>query len=222
MATYVKNGIIDDAQEIVAMKMPVMSKIIDVLPDKSVKDDATLSAVIDAIDAGETSYSGVSANDFARIKEARNIKAEMINPVMLIPKHASNKDIAKAFVAYLFSDRAQKIAAQATGGIPILPYGYIPNDEDMGFEISSYVKSVLALQKNSVICDVSQNNNAFKTATQLNWFFDDSVIGSNPLAKAFFINANCPTKDLIVNKTISHFSNGWDIMVDTYRGFIGE
>ncbi len=54
------------------MKVPVISSIVEKLEDSSMSDK-TLSAIIDAVDAGATSSELCSENDFNRIKEARNI-----------------------------------------------------------------------------------------------------------------------------------------------------
>lgn len=58
-----REGLIEQnghADTIKIMRTPILSSIIDTLPRKSIKDDATLSKVVAAIDEGKTSYSGVS------------------------------------------------------------------------------------------------------------------------------------------------------------------
>ena len=69
IADIVNNG--GKAYNVQMMKTPVISAIIDRLT--TVKDDATLSKVVKAVDAGADSFEGVSEDDFKIIKEARNI-----------------------------------------------------------------------------------------------------------------------------------------------------
>ena len=72
--------------------------------------DETLAEVIRAVDAGKTEYAGVSANDFARIKEARQmISCGTMNHSVAIPKNAKNIDNAKAFLVFMVSDLGQSI-----------------------------------------------------------------------------------------------------------------
>ena len=60
--------------QIKMMKTPVLSSVIEKCDTINDDDDATLSAVIAAIDNGATSYAGVSETDFAYIAEARNMQ----------------------------------------------------------------------------------------------------------------------------------------------------
>ena len=97
------------------MKTPVVSAIINKL--STVKDDATLAAVVRAVDKGETSYTGVSAEDFKVIKEARNILYSVGNyHTAVIPSYAKNMDLAKDFLKYLATDKANEIYTEKTCG----------------------------------------------------------------------------------------------------------
>jgi ABC-type glycerol-3-phosphate transport system substrate-binding protein len=90
------------------MKTPVVSSIIEKC--STINDDATLSKVIAAIDNGETSYSGVSEKDFNKIVTAR--KYEVTNAPSLeicIPKNCDQKEGAKEFVKFFYSDKGLKI-----------------------------------------------------------------------------------------------------------------
>ncbi|MBQ6922651.1 MAG: hypothetical protein IJQ66_06140 [Clostridia bacterium] len=59
------------------MKTPVISAIVKILPDRSVSNERELCALINAIDAGDTSLEGtgysVTQNDYDRVKDARNL-----------------------------------------------------------------------------------------------------------------------------------------------------
>ena len=114
-------------KDVRAMKMPVVSKITERLT--TVNDDDTLRAVIDYVDGTtSTKPAGVSDEDITVVAEARGMVAELICRSFVVSKNAKNKDDILDFLAYLCSDRAQKIAAQATQGFNVLPYGYTPTD----------------------------------------------------------------------------------------------
>ena len=117
-------------QNFKVMKTPVISAIVDNLTD--VKSDKMLSQVIDVIDQvidGEIEVSEVQnadgtykigeksicAEDWARVYEARNMIWENYSQHgICIPKYASAKEGAKKFVAFYFSDEAQKIMNDMT------------------------------------------------------------------------------------------------------------
>lgn len=92
------------------LKTPIISSIIDVLPDKTVTDDAMLSAVITAIDNGQTSYVNVSENDFNYLVEARKLYYSAgFNQQMYIPTSALHTDRAKDFMLFIASEEGSDI-----------------------------------------------------------------------------------------------------------------
>lgn len=127
------------------MKPPVVSDLIDILPDGSVADDAELSALIDAVDAGSTALKGegyeVTQADYDRVKEARcMIYSATYNYPVCIPNYISEtqRELAKDFLVFYFSDATQAIIAEHNGGTAA-PYGYQPGTEGMsGFLQSRY------------------------------------------------------------------------------------
>ena len=97
------------------MKMPVISAITHRTP--SIKDDATLSAVVDYVDGITAELpAGVTEADANIVREARNMVGELVCREFVITKNANHKDVIKDFLAYLTSDRAQRIAAQNCNG----------------------------------------------------------------------------------------------------------
>ncbi|MBR3864124.1 MAG: hypothetical protein IKJ19_03275 [Clostridia bacterium] len=110
------------ADTVKLMSMPVISAIINKTP--SITNDQMLSAVVEAIDAGETSYAGVTAEDFAIVKEAREV-VYSIGPGhnACIPSTAVGKDPAVDFLRYMATDKAQEIYIRATNGAT-LPFEY--------------------------------------------------------------------------------------------------
>ena len=95
----------DKIYDIRFMKYPIISAIIEVLPDHTIADDATLAAVVRAIDAGETSYTGVSDADFRYIAKARSVVKTNPDLDCCIPAYADSKDIATDFLIYSASKR---------------------------------------------------------------------------------------------------------------------
>lgn len=116
----IKNG--KTPANIKMMRMPILSSIIEKTP--SIKDDATLSAVVSAIDNGEKSYEGVTEKDFAKIKEAREV-IYSIGPLhnVAIPSYANGKEPAKDFIRFMATDIAQEIYIKETEGAS-LPFKY--------------------------------------------------------------------------------------------------
>lgn len=78
--------------------------------------DAKLVAIIDAVDAGKTSLEGVSANDFAKVKEARGCKAVLGGHVAYVPGYADAKDLAKDFLLFMASDKGIETFMRSTEG----------------------------------------------------------------------------------------------------------
>ena len=91
------------------MRTPVISSIIDHCD--TIEDDAELSALIDAIDNGDTALEGtgytVSQADYDRIKYARSLMTNNFNAhTACIPNYSTAKEGAKKFLQYFYSDEA--------------------------------------------------------------------------------------------------------------------
>ncbi len=105
--------------DITYMRMPVISAIVEKLSYRNGSDymsDEMLSDVIKAIDGGETSFSGVSENDFKKIKDARSMLQKSTGHEAFIPAYASAKDLAKDFLRFLATDAACRKFSETTGG----------------------------------------------------------------------------------------------------------
>ncbi|HBS02374.1 MAG TPA: hypothetical protein DEA63_00660, partial [Firmicutes bacterium] len=86
------------------MKTPVISSIVEKLQDKSMSD-STLSDIIREIDGGATSSSKCSDEDFARIKQARNlVYNNSAEQRIFVPKYSNALEGAKEFLKYFFKD----------------------------------------------------------------------------------------------------------------------
>lgn len=139
------------------MKTPVISSIINNLEDSSIKDDATLSKVVTAIDEGKTAYDGVSAKDFAKIKEARNVTSSMSNfHLAYVPAYSSSLSLAKDFLLFSATDEAINIYKKEVNG------GFAPFSttyDESGFTDTE--KSVAAVNKNANYVFYSKKNRLF-------------------------------------------------------------
>jgi len=142
--------LLQNPQNVGMMRSPVISKIIEKLD--TVTTEAQLSAVIKAVDEGKTSYDGVSEKDFATIRDARLMGYTATpNYPIGIPSYLpeKTKQLAKDFLVYLYSDRAQKIYASELQGLT-MPAGFnVLNDSSV--KVSDFVKSRLEAFGNDMI-----------------------------------------------------------------------
>jgi len=122
------------------MKTPIISAIINKTP--SIKDDDKLAEVVKAIDEGKTSVEGVDAKDFQTVKDAREvIVSDGSRHAAVIPTTSKAKGVAKDFLAYMATDRANAIYAQNTRG-STLPYkNFDITKTDMYATLSTLQKS---------------------------------------------------------------------------------
>ncbi len=213
MLPYIKDGIVQE-QDVQMMKMPVNSSIIDRTP--SIKDDATLSAVIDYVD-GTTKEcpKGVKEADVEIVKEARNMMAELVCREWVITKTAQNVPEIKEFLAYITSDKAQKLAAKAANGLNVLNYGYVPTTEDMGFEVSNYTKSIQEITKDAVVVDFGKFDKPLGRFMGLAWYKDNKASGGT-------LSANLYTKQAVSSKdiyesTITSYKSTWADRMEQYK-----
>ncbi len=135
---------VGDPQTIKMMKMPVISSIVETLENKTMTDD-TLSKVVAAIDAGATSYDGVSEKDFKKIAAARNMTYSLTyDHPFGIPTNSRKQDKAKDFIKYMLSDYGQSIYAKHLNGLS-MPFGY----QAESTTVSTFVQSRLDCYDNS-------------------------------------------------------------------------
>lgn len=109
----------EDEIDVSCMKTPIISSIVETLEYRNGTDymsDAMLSEVISAIDSGAESYDGVSANDFARLKEARSMYQGRSGHVAWVPVYSEEVDLAKDFLKYMTTDEAIRIFTTSTKG----------------------------------------------------------------------------------------------------------
>lgn len=115
------------------MKVPVISAITEKCT--TIENDAELAALVRAIDAGETNLAGdgydVNEKDFAKVSEARNFfYAGGEGAAGVVPINARNKQIAKRFLSFMYSETGIQQHAASKAGC-ILPV------KELNFKLSS-------------------------------------------------------------------------------------
>lgn len=211
MTDYVKDGIIQQ-QDVRMMKMPVISAIIDRTP--SIKDDATLAAVVDYADGKGQLPEGVTQEDAAIVTEARNMMAELVCREFVVTKNAQNKEDILHFMAYLTSDRAQLIAAQNCNGLPVLNYGFVPTEEELGFAFTEFTRSVYDILDTAIVVDIAKFDKPVNLSVGLSWYKDTTVSGGTLSGNLYIKNAL--TAEEIYESTLQAYAGTWQDRIEQF------
>lgn len=212
MAPYIEDGIIPE-QDVRMMKMPVISAITD--RTETINDDVTLSAVVDFVDGtAAQAPAGVSEADIEIVREARSMMAELVCREFVITKDAQNKEEIKEFLAYLTSDRAQMVAARSCNGLPVLNYGYVPTEEDMGFAVSEYTKSAHEIASQATIVDIAKFDKPRGRFMGVSWSQDNTTSGGT-LCKNLYTRQALGA-DEIYQSTYTSFVSLWKDRMEQY------
>lgn len=132
------------------MKVPVISAIKEKCT--TIADDAELSALVKAIDAGSTALKGtgydVNQADFDKVYEARTFfYAGSEGATAVIPVNARNKQIAKRFLTFMYSEAGIEAHASAKAG-NILPV----KDFDVNLSMdNSFMESCYSIMLNNEV-----------------------------------------------------------------------
>ena len=221
LSPHVEDGTVDE-QEYGIMKMPVISDIVKTLEYRKdsgdYMDDGMLSDLIAAIDNGATSFEGVSAKDFDRVKEARNMVMAQICSEIVVPKikdESKREDIIK-LLRYLTSDRASEISVKSTGGISMFDFGYKPDYEKLDITPSALVEDYNNQSSYAVIMDYACVNKPFKQVTQLSWYRNKSgsLVQEVYGGSAYKINE-------AYQKNYDFFDGVWDTYIQQYKEMTG-
>lgn len=107
--------------------------------------DEKLSRIIEAIDAGENVFDGVSSEVFNRVKEARSYTYTLANSqIGFVTECSVNKDMAIDFLRFMYSDEGLQIVLNETKS-------YIPTVNSSSFtstqELSAFRKSVNVISR---------------------------------------------------------------------------
>lgn len=185
-AEMLENGGGFDGTKFDMMKTPVISSIIETLPNKSISTDAKLHEVIEEIDAGKNfsqanlSFS-CSEADYNRVKEARNMMASVGCSVgMYMPSCSTKKAEAKQFIQYFYSDEAMQIWASVNRNELSTTYSdeNIPNNANYYDGWSAWDKSVKEHYQNAGIrIGEFRSRSDFYVKNNLSIFIDIDCIG---------------------------------------------
>ena len=207
--TEMSGALASQPADIRMMKPPILSDLIDILPDGSVADDAELSALIDAIDAGSTALQGdgyeVTQPDFDRVKEARSmIYSATYNYPVCIPNYISDtqKQLAKDFLVFYFSDATQKLIAEYNGGTAA-PYGYQPETDSMSDFLKSRYECIS--EDTIVICENPKSRLCYRGGLN-----DMPAAGSNYI-DSLLIAGTVPSK--LLEDSYKQLVENWDTML---------
>ena len=149
-------------QDIRMMKTPVISALVDKLSfyteyeggepkdfyglsaEKRGLYDEKLDGIIRYVD-GDSSVkpSYASDEDVTIVKNARNTYDSLsFMHGAAIPSTSGNKELAKRFLIYLYSDKAQRIYCETLKGL-VMPYGYdYSSDPAFNGQVSGFMRSV--------------------------------------------------------------------------------
>lgn len=195
-------------QNIKAMKTPVLSSIIDKCA--TINDDKTLSAVISAIDAGKTSYDGVSKEDFNRIATARKLEVSNAPGLEIcIPNYSEEMEGAKEFVKFFFSDKGLKIWFDTVGIRQFASF----DDESIVLDtskLSVFQKSQLELAEKSSPVAEGRPHSAHKIFISGNASLVGSY-GNGTYAKALYLTGENAMSASDVWENIKDYANkNWE------------
>ena len=223
IAPLLADGVIEE-QEYGMMRVPVNSNIVKYLSYRDGTEymsDATLSAIVKAIDDGETSFSGVSSEDFEKVKSARKMAINQICSEIVVPtiKDASKKaDIIK-ILRYLATDRAQKITAEATGGLNMLAFGKRVNESDITVKQTRFVKEFNEIAKDVIPVDYAHINKIFPQIVTVKWYY---IPGGGRLSSYCYTNSAPQSAAKMYESLYANLSGTWKNHVKTYLDSVVE
>ncbi|MBR2506492.1 MAG: hypothetical protein IKB70_06175 [Bacilli bacterium] len=162
---------------IIMMQAPVVSSIKKKCT--TIADDAELSKLIDAIDAGSTALVGngydVNQADYNTVAEARNIVySQMNNHIVFSPVYSNAKTLIKKFLLYIASDEGiQTYYDNVDPGVLPLNYEYpTTNDAFTNSVVKLYNKRHIAKGYGTMLyC------NGVVTATTINSGYYEALMG---------------------------------------------
>lgn len=197
--------------EIRMMPIPIISDIIKVVPDKSITDDAELSALVKAIDGGATSFDGVTQKDFNRVMEAYNLynTGEAFSPIV-IPSYSDATELAKDFIRFMATDEFARIYAKNTGGGSTSFYFDVEKEDPELYNTFSGMQKdriQFVKGKSSILCYKTSNYQiVYRTSyANLGKGFELSYMSEN--------KSDRKTSKDCIDEQIAEFTRNWDMML---------
>ena len=235
LAPLVEDGTVNKC-EYGVMRVPVASSIVkqlefvgDNAKYEGKMNDATLSAIIKAIDEGKdyaatkAAVEGIDAlteKDFDRIYEARKMIVSSAYSNIVVPKikDESKREAIYEVLRYFASDRAQKVSAEATGGIGMMPFGKF-NESELTTEVSRFIKENNAIGNDMIFVDNARVDNLFNVHVTVKWLHHQGGISA-------YLYSNKPediaTPAEMYNQTYAYLESIWDGNIKAYKTALSE
>ena len=215
-----KEGVIKP-QEYGVMRVPVASSIVKYLEDSDMTD-AELSAIIEAIDNGATSFDGVSEKDFAKIYQARKMAINQICSEYVIPKikaeNESKRQAIYKFAAFLMSDKAKLVVAQKLGGLSLF-MGADLTPSELGFEPNRFVKEFNAIGGDSIVVDYRHINKLFPVHVPIKWYY---IPGGGRLSSYCVTKSEAQSADQMFNMLYNSVNSAWKTGIAAYEAALSN
>jgi hypothetical protein len=229
----VKDGTVQKC-EYGVMRVPVASAIVkqlDFVGNNSKyagkMDDATLSKIIEAIDAGKdyeqtkaiVGLDALTEKDFDRIEEARKMVVSSAYSNFVVPKikDESKRQAIYTVLSYFASDRAQKVAAEAMHGLKMMPFGNA-EDSELNCEVSRFIRECNAIGEDMIFVDNARVDDLFNVHVTVKWFH----LPSGRISSYIYNGSKLPTPNGMYNQTYDYLEGIWDKNISTYKTAIGE
>jgi len=205
------------APDIRFMKLPVISAIIDNLPQGSIEDDATLSQVVAYID-GEiaTAPAGVHADDIEYVRIARTLSMVETGHSAIVPADSPKIDLAKDFLKYMLSAKGQNVLMKYSLG----------NRSPLMVDVSSYDSyndlSTFAKSKQTLMDGANLVGRHYYTKMTLlgglqifssNVSTRESTLGKDPNKQG----DGYKSAVTLFNEEFDYYDNRWDDMLVSAR-----
>ena len=235
LAPLVEDGTVNKC-EYGVMRVPVASAIVkqlDFVGDNAKytgkMNDATLSAIIKAIDEGKDytatkeAVEGVDAlseKDFDRIYEARKMIVSSAYSNIVVPKikDESKREAIYEVLRYFASDRAQKVSAEATGGLGMMPFGTF-NHSELEANVSRFVRENNAIGNDMIFVDNARVDDIFNVHVTVKWLHHQGRISAYIYSSK---EEDLPTPTEMYQQTYDYIDSIWDKNMKAYKTALRE
>ena len=198
-----------DEVDLGLMRAPIVSAILDVLPDRTITTDQELRAVVDYVDGvTDTVDARFSAADIERVRDARKVVMFDSGSGIFIPVYSDMAEQAKDFIAYYYNKASQELLLQYSRTITAPLNQDYPIDYFDAFDgLSNFQKEKKRITENGYTYAGRPNNIAIMYTANLQEYYAngskmDSVIGLNPAQ-----TSSRMTGEEIFNASLAYYSN---------------
>lgn len=200
-----------------AMKMPINSQIISRTP--TIKDDAKLREVIDYVDdIRRPKPADVSDADIAIVSEARRMVGQGMSAKIMIPLSSKKVDLAKKFLQFLATDKAQGVAMDAKNGINVLPYN--AKEAVSGTKpLTNYSKTLQEVTREAIFISLYNEEYDFARVTGFAAYPNTATImnGIASMSSASMV----PTPQDFYTQLLNANTSTWSTKIKTYKTYMG-